>query len=172
MKKQEDVRCAEECGADGDAMKQAVQARNHLDRLSLEKLTWWSAPWSGSEAKQPRLAVFQHVMNTSPRPTSPDETIAFGYLRLCKFHDREPAVIAERIRELDPAFFDDYPRKSSTRFDEAFIRAVIGEAARMFYRSGIAAYRRRAVGLEAKTGGELLGALLPEDGHRHERGDE
>jgi len=108
--------------------------------MSADKRAWWGAPWSGRALKQPRLAVFHYAMNSTPRPTDPGETVAFGYMSLNKFHDREPEAVLRAIEALDPNFFDSYPRKASTQLDPAYKKAVIGEAARVFYRHGLAAY--------------------------------
>jgi hypothetical protein len=97
-------------------------------------------PWSKRALKQPNAAVFQFGMNSTPRPTAPDETIAFGYMSLNKFHDREPEAVLATIEALDPNFFDSYPRKPGTKLDAAFKKAAIGELARAFYRHGLAAY--------------------------------
>jgi len=108
--------------------------------LSAEKRAWTMVPWSKRALKQPNAAVFQFGMNSTPRPTAPDETIAFGYMSLNKFHDREPEAVLATIEALDPNFFDSYPRKPGTKLDAAFKKAAIGELARAFYRHGLAAY--------------------------------
>lgn len=61
-------------------------------------------------------------------------------MNLNKFHDREPDAVLEIIEEKDPKFFDTFPRKKGTKLTTAFKKAAIGEAARAFYRHGMAAY--------------------------------
>ncbi len=108
--------------------------------MSADKRAWCSGCWEKRGRKQPRIAVFQFAMNSTPRPTAPGETIAYGYMTLNKFHDREPEELLKEIEKIDPEFFDDYPRKPSTPLDDAFKRAAIGELARAFYRHGLSAY--------------------------------
>lgn len=92
--------------------------------------------------KQPRVAVCQYAMNATPRRTRPDETLAYGYMDMNhnRFHDREPEAILRVIEELDPEFFDTYPRNRGTASADRFKRMVVGEAAREFCRQGRAAY--------------------------------
>ena len=108
--------------------------------MSEEKRKWCAQPWRKTGMEQPRIAVFQTAMNTTPRPTNPKESIACGYMKLNKFHDRESGEIWKAIEKLNPHFFDTYPRRSGTKLTETFIRAVIGEIAQAFYRHGVAAY--------------------------------
>lgn len=111
--------------------------------MSAEKRAWWAQEWSGHLPKQSRLAVFQYAMNSTIRPTAPDETISFGYLNMDKFHDFEPALILSVIEQQDLSFFDTYPRKRHVFKDEEWIKfkcAIIGEAAKAFYRHGLASY--------------------------------
>ena len=61
-------------------------------------------------------------------------------MNLNKFHDRESLAIVEAIEILDPTFFDSYPRGPSTIYDMDFKKAQVGEAAKAFYRHGLAAY--------------------------------
>ncbi len=90
--------------------------------------------------KQPNIAVFHHAMNTTGRPSAPDESIAYGYMLLAKFHDREPEAIVKAMEAIDPKWFDAYPRKAGTVLDMKFKRAIVGELARTFYHYGLAAY--------------------------------
>jgi len=108
--------------------------------LSEDKRKWCASSWNKRALKQPRIAVFHYAMNSTPRPTAPDETIAYGFMTLNKFHDREPEAIRKTIEALDPEWFDSYPKKEGTDFDDSFKKAVIGELARAFYRHGLAAY--------------------------------
>lgn len=110
------------------------------DLLSEEKRKWIADRRSGGSLEQPRLAVFQTAMNTTPRPTNPKQSIASGYMHNNKFHDREPEALWNAIKEIDPGFFDTYPRKKGTPVDAAFVKAAIGELARVFYRYGLPAY--------------------------------
>ena len=108
--------------------------------LSPDKRKWCSEPWEKRQARQPRIAVFQYAMNATRRPSNPDETIAYGYMVLNKFHDREPEAVLRAIQELDPNYFDSYPRKPDTELTEVFKKAIIAELARVFFRYGLAAY--------------------------------
>lgn len=109
--------------------------------LSPEKRAFCANSWGKPGAfKQAKVMVFHHAMNTTPRPTAPDESIGYGYMNNNKFHDREPKAIQEAIEKVDPTWFDDYPRKASTALDDDFKRGVISELARTFYRYGLAAY--------------------------------
>jgi hypothetical protein len=85
---------------------------------------------------QPRVAVLQHAMNTTSRLTNPAESIASGYMRNRKFHDREPHRILETIREIDSDFFNTYPRMGKTPPTLDDCKAWIGEAAAAFYKQG------------------------------------
>lgn len=114
--------------------------KNAFALMSVDKLAWRSAAWEKRPMKQPRVAVFQFAMNATPRPTRPDETVAYGYMNHNRFHDREPEAILRAIEELDPEFFDTYPRKRGTELTDRFKRMVSGEAAREFYRQGRVAY--------------------------------
>lgn len=111
--------------------------------MSREKREWWTTQWKEG-FDQPRVAVLHNTMNTTPRPTKPDQSIASGFMRLNKFHDRESGEILKAILELDPHFFDTYPRLgidplTGDQF-QLFAKAVIGEAAQAFYRFGLTAY--------------------------------
>lgn len=108
--------------------------------LSEEKRTWWAGLWDKRGLKQPRLAVFQFAMNSTLRQTASNETIAWGYTNLNKFHDKEPEAVLTAIEKLDPTFFESYPRRTSTTYDLTFKKNVISEAARTFYHHGLAAY--------------------------------
>lgn len=109
--------------------------------MSEEKRKWWDGKWQiPNGLKQTRKALFHHAMNTTPRPTSPDEAIEYGYVTNNKFHDREPEAVVNGMLAVDPHFFNSYPRRETTQLNKAFLRAVIGEAARAFYRHGFAAY--------------------------------
>jgi len=111
--------------------------------MSTDKRNWWDAvlrqPRPG-ELKQTRKAALHHVMNTTPRPSNPNEAIEYRYTTNNKFHDREPGVIVDGLLVIDPHFFDTYPRRKGTKLDRAYMGAIIGEAARAFYRHGLAAY--------------------------------
>lgn len=107
---------------------------------SPEKRAFHARPRNGGGLRQPNIAVFHHAMSTTPRPSSPDDSVAFGYMELAKFHDREPEAIVTAIEAIDPAWFDDYPRKPGTKLDDRFKRAVVGELARTFYKYGLSAY--------------------------------
>ena len=108
--------------------------------MSPKKRSWWAEVWDKRPLKQPRLAVLQYAMNATPRPSDPNETIAFGYMNLNKFHDRESLAIVEAIEVLDSTFFDSYPREPLTVFNIGFKKALVGEAVKAFYRHGLAAY--------------------------------
>jgi len=108
--------------------------------MSADKRAWWAGAWEKRALKQPRMAVLQYAMNSTRRPTAPDETVAYGYVSLNKFHDRESLVVLKTIETLDVQFFDSFPRKSTTALDETFKKAIIGEACRAFYRHGLSAY--------------------------------
>lgn len=107
---------------------------------SPDKRTWCHRMWNLRGPKQPWFAVFQYAMNSTMRPSAPDETIAYGYVTLNKFHDREPQIVLKAIEEVDPHYFDDFPRKPTTVLDEDFKCAIIGELARALYRFGLSAY--------------------------------
>lgn len=128
--------------------------------MSEAKRNFWSAQWrrSSSSIGQIRVAVLQHVMNTTPRPTYPDHSLALGYCLHEKFHDREPALIVREIEAIDPAFFDEYPRsRKSQPMTEKEKSAAVGEAARAFYRHGAAAYGKE--NLRKSNGNSGLGGL-------------
>jgi hypothetical protein len=109
--------------------------------MSATKRSWWAAPWDKRPVKQPRLGVFQYAMNSTVRPTAPNESVAYGYVSLSKFHDREPEAVLKAIEALDPSFFDSFPRRDlNAPMDVADKKAAIGDAARVFYRHGLAAY--------------------------------
>lgn len=110
------------------------------DLMPRDKRDWWNQVWEGKLPKQPRMAVFQYSMNASFRPTAPNETIAYGYVQNNKLHDKEPEIIVQVIEALDPNFFDNYPRRPNTKYDLAFKKSIISDAARAFYRHGLAAY--------------------------------
>lgn len=108
--------------------------------MSEEKRNWWLQPWRKQGMEQPRVAVLHTAMNTTPRPTNPNQSIASGFMKLNKFHDRESGEVWKAIQGIDPNFFNTYPRRKGTKLTEAFIRATIGEAAQAFYRHGLTAY--------------------------------
>jgi len=110
-----------------------------------------------SALKQTRVMALHAAMNTLPRPTSPGESIGYGYQRNNKFHDREPAAIREFLEQVDPSFFDSYPRRASTEFTDKSKEAAIGEAARAFYRHGLAAYGKPLLRSDAKSDDPLPG---------------
>jgi hypothetical protein len=105
-----------------------------------ERRKHYASAWTKRGIKQPWIAVFHYAMNSTPRPSAPNETIAFGYMNLNKFHDREPEAVMKVIEEIDPNWFDNIPRKPTTTLDAAFKRAALGELARIFYRYGLSAY--------------------------------
>lgn len=128
--------------------------------MSEAKRKFWSAEWrvSDSAIGQTRVAVFHFVMNTTPRPTNLDHSLALGYALNEKLHDREPALIVRKIEEHDPTFFNEYPRsRKSVSMAERDKCAAVGEAARAFYRHGAAAYGKE--GLRKSNGGSGLGGL-------------
>jgi hypothetical protein len=143
----------------GRRTKMPIQEHPPLDSshelMSPKKRAWWAEVWDKRPLKQPRLAVLQFAMNSTPRPSAPNETIAFGYMNLNKFHDRESLAIVEAIEAIDPTFFDTYPREASTTFDVDFKKAQVGEAAKAFYRHGLAAYGKP--GLRSST--SVIGSL-------------
>jgi hypothetical protein len=109
--------------------------------MSIEKRSFWAGLWPKQRhPKQPRLAVLQYAMNGTMRPTAPGESILYGYMTLNKFHDREPEAVLKVIEGLDSDFFAAYPRREDTILDDEFKKAVIGEAARAFFRHGLSAY--------------------------------
>lgn len=119
--------------------------------MSATKRSWWAACWPGRPVKQPRVAVLHYAVNSSVRPSAPDESVAFGYVNHNKFHDREPELVLRAIESQDPHFFDSYPRKAGTVLDEAYKKAIVGEAATAFYRHGLSAYGKP--GLRKVDGG-------------------
>lgn len=125
--------------------------------MSEAKRQWWAAPRSGGPFKQPRLAVFQHAMNTTPRPTAPSESIAHGYVNNNKFHDREPGLVRKAMEAIESSFFDTFPRKDSEEpMADQTKDAAVGEAARAFYRHGLAAYGKPG---KRRPGNQPLTAL-------------
>jgi hypothetical protein len=125
-----------------------------------ERRKHFARPWAKRGIKQPWIAVFHYAMNSTPRPSAPDETIAFGYMNLNKFHDREPEAVVKTIEEVDPNFFDDFPRKPTTALDSAFKKAAVGELARVFYRYGLSAYGKPGLRKQpAPTPGTPLAAI-------------
>jgi len=109
--------------------------------MSKEKRDWWAAPWRRPTPglQQPRMAVLHFVMNTTPRETAPAESIAFGYLRNDKLHDREPAALLRAIAAIDPNFFEGFPQKLGTSADRVLAFAL-SDAIRAFYRHGLHAF--------------------------------
>ena len=129
------------------------------DLMSAEKRAWWAQRWPGRSPKQPRLVVFQFAMNSTMRPTAPDETIAMGYMGLEKFHDREPGLVLAAIEEQDPSFFDTYPRRKKDHTDEEWVKAkcaIIGHAARAFYRHGRPSYGKPGLRKDSSTQAPLV----------------
>jgi len=129
--------------------------------MSEAKRKFWAAQWRGSASSigQIKVAVLHHVVNTTPRPTYPDHSLALGYTIHDKFHDREPTLIVKEIEAIDPTFFDEYPRaRKSEHMTEKNKCAAVGEAARAFYRHGAAAYGKEGL---RKSNGDSgpLGAL-------------
>lgn len=122
-------------------------------------VTWWPMLWPGRPVKQPRLAVLHWAVNSTPRPSHPDETIAYGYMNLNKLHDREPEAILRAIESQDPTFFDTYPRAEGTDLDDAFKKAAIGEAMKAFYRHGLSAYGKPGLRKKPIPTGTPLTAL-------------
>jgi len=125
--------------------------------MSPEKRDFWSATWPARPSpKAPRMAVLFYAVSATMRPTARDETVLHGYVSLNKFHDREPELVLKAIESLDPAFFDDYPRKPGTGLTAAFKKAAIGEAARQFFRFGMAFdppdFRKRRRGTSRERG--------------------
>ena len=108
--------------------------------LSEEKRSWWDQLWRVSGLKQSRKVVFQHAMNTTARPTHPGESVEYGYVSNLKFLNYEMTAVVEKILALDSRFFETYPRRKNTKFGMNFMRAVVGEAARAFYRHGLTTY--------------------------------
>jgi hypothetical protein len=109
--------------------------------MSEDKRLFWSKEWTNPGGiMTPNLALFQYAMNGTLRPTNPRETIAMGYTRGSKFHDREPEAVVKAMLVLNPAFFNSYPRKEGTPVDMQLMKAAVGEAARAFYRHGLSAY--------------------------------
>jgi hypothetical protein len=110
------------------------------EELSPAKGSWCDQPWSKRGKKQPMIGVFLFVVMGNTRPSNEDETLAFGYVSLNKFHDKEPELIVQKIEEIDPEWFNSFPRKPSTPFDLKFKKAVVGELAKQYLRRGRAAY--------------------------------
>lgn len=111
------------------------------DLMSEEKRTWCASLLPrGGAMKQPKVIIFLQAMAVTPRPSAPDESILFGYMHLNKFHDREPEAILKAIESAFPTFFDDFPRRPNTEFNDKFKKAIIGEMAKAFCRHGLAAY--------------------------------
>lgn len=125
--------------------------------LSKDKRDWCAKDRGGPGPKQSRIMVFHHAMNTTPRPTNPGEMIGYSYTQNNKFHDREPEEILKSIQAVDPHFFKTYPKKPSTPLDGAFIKGVIGELARTYYRYGLPAYGKPGL---RKTAMQILSAIL------------
>lgn len=127
--------------------------------MSPEKRDWWASLWDKKGLKQPRIAVLQFAMNSTPRPTCPEETVAYGYMVGSKFHDKEPELLLSVIEDLDPDFFVTFPRRSLTKLNYAFKKAAIGEAARSFYRHGLAAYGKPGLRKHPDCGASSLAVL-------------
>lgn len=133
------------------AIKQHEPLDSTPELLSEDKRKWFSSLHSTIDSlAQSRLFVFQTAMNATPRPTQPDESIAFGYMRLNKFHDREPEKIVESIELIDKDFFNSYPRREGTLLDLQFKKQVVSEAARTFYKFGLASYGKPKLRKESK----------------------
>lgn len=127
--------------------------------LSPRKRAWWADLWPGRPVKQPRVAVLQWAMNSTPRPSHPDETVAYGYMNLNKLHDREPEAIVRAIESQDPSFFETYPRSDGTQPDDTFKKGAVGEAARAFYRHGLSAYGKPNLRKKPAPSGTPLATL-------------
>jgi len=111
----------------------------HLN--SSEKQNWWKRAWPKHLPKQPRLSVFHFAMNSTPRREAPDESIGYGYMTHGGFGEGDFLALFDVFAELDPEFFDSYPRtEAEATLDgdpfAAFIVIVI-EAARVFYGYGV-----------------------------------
>ncbi len=119
--------------------------------------TWWWSAWSCANGpKQPRLTLLQFAMNSETRPTAPEETIAYGYVNNRKFHDREPGIVLAVMEAADAWFFKDFPRDDFAKpMTDAHKRAVIGMAARTFYRCGQPGYRDSSNGQTPPMRGPL-----------------
>lgn len=107
--------------------------------MSEPRRAFWASFWSGSSLQQSKLMVFQHAMNTTPRPTNPSQSIGYAFQKQEKLHDREPALLVAEMEALDPHFFDEYPRQDMSQPMSMSAKcAAVGVAARHFYRHGIA----------------------------------
>lgn len=142
-----------------DAIKMHEPLEESSELMGAPKRAWWAGGYRSPRTglMVARVCVLQHVMNTTPRPTEPKESIAFGYMRLNKFHDREPEALVTAIEEIDPGFYETFPRKAGTELTLAFKKAVTGEAARSFYRHGLAAYGKPNLRSGQKNDGTLSG---------------
>ena len=124
---------------------------------SEEKRKLYASPWGKNG--QTWIMVFHHSMNTTARPTNPNQKIGTGYQINNKFHDRESGVIVDAIEKIDPKWFDPYPRKPTTVLDFEFKKAIVGELARVFYRFGLSAYGKPGLRKQTEEPNAPLGAL-------------
>ncbi len=126
-------------------------------QLSEEKKAFCAKPWIKQGVKQPHIAVFNYACQSTPRPSDPKETIAYGAMNLNKLHDHEPEAIIKAIEAVDPNWFDTYPRKPGTNFDMNFKKKVVSELARTFFRYGLNAYGKPGL----RTGNSSNGSSTP-----------
>jgi hypothetical protein len=110
------------------------------EELSPAKRNWCNQPWTKRGYKTPHIAVFFFVVFGENRPSAKDEKLAWGIVALNKLHDKEPGYIVQKIEEVDPEWFNSYPRKPSTTFDLAFKKVVVGELAKAYLRFGRTGY--------------------------------
>lgn len=94
---------------------------------------FWEQPWP-EEPDTTRGELLLSVMCQTMRPSAPSESICDGYQRLQKLHDREPQVLVEAIKAIDPQFFDPLIEKH--------LRSQMGIGARLLLRNGKPAYAK------------------------------
>ncbi len=103
--------------------------------------------WFGAALKsgRTRTSAMMQIIGGTPRPTEPTQTLCDGYVRLMKFHDREPELIVSKLEDFWPDFFEDmsWLRNPLLMTPEKMLtnkKALVGEWCHSHLRLGLAAY--------------------------------
>ena len=81
-----------------------------------------------------RITALLNVLTTIARPTSRAETIADGYLKARKLHDKEPALVVKMLEERYPKFFANFPTR--TVLSDTIKKAFVGEFCKVYLNQG------------------------------------
>jgi len=85
-----------------------------------------------------RESIFVRVLTETIRPTNKDENLYDGYVRMDKFHDKEPEHIVKTLEMRYPEFFDSLPHRGDLTFGKK--KCSVGIFAKYRIKHGRSAY--------------------------------